>query len=137
MSILTSISTSALQGEATTAVEAFVADHQATVDTSVWYATTSNEGDHSTLALGVLRNLLSVQASRLREGQPVTMTYFQGLEALVNQAVAAAQAHVYSQADLDHFSREWMTAQDDRDAAIRMVRRDAAEALTNAISAVL
>lgn len=137
MSVLTSISTSALQGEATTAVEAFVADHQATVDTAVWYATTSNEADHSTLALGVLRNVLAVQASRIREGQAVTSTYFQGLEALVNKAVADVQAHVYSQADLDYFAREWMTAQDDRDAAIRLVRRDAAEAVLTAISAAL
>ena len=135
--ITTSTSSSSLTNEATSAVDEFIQDHLATVDTAVWYATTSNEGDQSDLALGMLRNVLAVQAHRLREGENVTMTYFQGLQAMVDQAVLEVRAHVYSQADLDHFAHEWMSAQDDRDAAIRMVRDNAADALLRAISASL
>lgn len=130
-------SAAALTDEATSAVDVFIQDHLATVDTAVWYATTSNESDHSTLGLGVLRNVLAVQSARIRKGENVTMTYFQGLEAMVDEAILQVRAHVYSQADLDHFAHEWMTAQDDRDAAIRRVRDTAADALLRAISAAL
>ena len=139
MSVITTstVTTAALHAVASAAVDEFIQDHRATVDTAVWYATTSNEGDQSDLALGMLRNVLAVQAHRLREGENVTMTYFQGLQAMVDQAVLEVRAHVYSQADLDHFAHEWMSAQDDRDAAIRMVRDNAADALLRAISASL
>lgn len=132
-----SLSTSTLSALADQAVAAFIRDNQTIVDVAQWHATTSNQGDQTTLALGVIRGLVSVQVSHIREGVDVTSTHFQTLQSAVRAAEAIIQARRYTPAELDHFRAEWMTAQDDRDAGVRLERTRAAEALNRAISRAL